>query len=908
MQKHLTYIVCLLLVFLASCAKARKPDYVIGVSQCSDDLWRRTMNDEMLREASFYQDMELTIRTVKDDTGQQIRDIEALINEGVDLLVISPNESRAITPVVQRAFRAGIPVILVDRKIDTDDYTAYVGADNYQIGREAGIYSAGMLKGQGGVVEMRGWNGSTSDTERHAGFMEGLKNYPGVKIIAQGRGDFLRDEAERQMSAIIQTTESIDLVFAMNDQMALGVHSAFAKAGADIPFIVGIDALPGNGGGIESIQQDLINASFIYPTGGDKVIELAEKILNNEPFDREVTLHTTVVDNNNVRVLQLQTEQIVEQQARLERMNNQLNKSMMQYSNQQMLFYGTTLVLVLISILLLVLFWAYNNKSRSNRLLEEQKNQLISLSTQLEEATQAKLVFFTNISHEFRTPLSLIIGPVDSLMASDNLTKEQIQLLDLMKRNSNRLLALISQVLEFRSFENEKMTASFTLDDVKRFLEDLNPSFADYARRKDVDFSFQYSYDTYDMWFDKDKIEKIYFNLLSNAFKYTTKGGQIKVSLKKETRNDKDFLILQIFNTGKTIPKDEINNIFNRFYKVDNRDSGTGIGLALTSALVEVHNGHIAVESIENAGTTFTVELPFEQYAKGQEAADGYIAGYVQNQFATLSWEEPPLIHFDNLSENTKPIILLIEDNQDLRIFMRLFLQEEYLVIEAEDGAKGIEKTIKYVPDIVVCDVIMPEKDGFEVCKVLRSNILTSHIPIIMLTACSSDEQKVIGFEQGVDAYIAKPFNPYLLQVRIRKLIENRQKLKETFSTGYVREEKKTTLAETEQAFIDRFRQYVIDHIADSELSVEQMAQHLHLSRVQLYRKVKSLTDYSPNELATIIKLKYAVDLLVSQRKTVSEVAYEIGFSSSSYFSKIFRKYYKENPTDFVKSVTNKQS
>lgn len=896
-------IICGILfpLFFLCCEQKNKPNYIIGVSQCSDDLWRQTMNNEMVRESSFNKDIELKIKTVKDNTKQQIADIEALIDGGVDLLIVSPNESAAITPIIQKAYKAGIPVILVDRKIDTEDYTAYIGADNYQIGKEAGLYAAGVLNGKGNVAEIRGWNGSTSDAERHAGFIAGLKNYPEIRIVAEKRGDYLRNEAETQMTEILKEHDRIDLVFALNDPMALGVHDAVSKFSGKLPFIIGVDALAGEGGGIENIQKGLQDASFIYPTGGDKVIDLAIKILSDQQFDRENILYTAVVDKSNVRMLQLQTDQIYDYQFKIERMNGLLNQSIAQYSNQTTLFYGTIFILLLISILFFVSILAYRSKSKSNRLLEEQKNQLIQLSTQLKEATHAKLVFFTNISHEFRTPLTLILGPTETLLASQSLSGEQKNLLDIIRRNSNSLLNLISQILEFRSFENGKMNTFFAHDNIQVFLKDLNASFIDYSERKNVDLKFEYTDDSFIMWFDKEKIEKIYFNLLSNAFKHTEKDGLIKISLSKEVCNNEDYIKLLVFNNGKAIPKDQIDNIFNRFYKVVPSDSGAGIGLALVSALVEVHKGKITVDSVEGIGTTFCVLLPFQQDHAEELPGNFYEAGYTHNQIMPIV--EKRIVHnvLDENLDQDKPIILLIEDNPDMRNYMRMFLQNDYDVIEAEDGNAGIEKTIKYIPDIIICDVVMPEKDGFEVCGILKKNILTSHIPIILLTACSLDEQKAMGFESGADAYIPKPFNANILSIRIRKLIESRSKLKETFSNSFIKENKKSSFAKIEQDFIDTFRKYVTENISNPDLNIDGISKQQNLSRVQLYRKIKSLSGFSPNELVRIIRLKHAAQLL-SSGLSISEIAYQSGFSSASYFTKCFKEFYKVSPTDYLKA------
>ena len=914
MKIRILFYFILLLLFL-SCKQDKEARYTIGVSQCSDDLWRETMNNEMQREIGFHKDANIIIRTVKDDTQKQIEDIQWLIEQKVDLLIISPNESKALTPIIQKAYGSGIPVILVDRKIDTEDYTAYVGADNYQIGKEVGLYAAGILNGRGNIVEIRGWNGSTSDTERHAGFIDGLKNYPEVQIIAEARGDFLKEEAKLQMSNILREYDHIDLVFAMNDPMAAGVYEAIRKYTGKTPFIIGVDALAGEGGGIQNIQNNIQDASFIYPTDGDKVIDLAIKILKDLPFQRENTLYTTVVDKSNVRVLLLQTEQIAEQQLKVDSINSSLEDSLARYTNQKTLFYISIVGIVLITFFLLVSIKGYRAKSKANLQLErqneeikrqaeelrEQKEQLISISKQLEEATHAKLVFFTNISHEFKTPLSLILGPVESLLSDGQLTSEQSELLTLVKKNSNRLLYLISEIIEFRSYENGKMRMNFSNGNLKEFIEDLNPLFSDWIKRKRVNFSFVTDNTSFDMVFDKEKVEKIYFNLISNALKFVNISGELKVELKKKTLEDSDSAELSVFNSGSYIPPEILSNIFDRFYKVDQGSEGTGIGLSLTAALVDAHKGKIDVWSDENTGTTFSLLLPL--VLDDQTMPVSYASGYIESRLELEANEIEPGLQLAISENEDKPMVLVVEDNYDMRKFIQHILNKEYNVIIADNGADGLSKAKKFVPDIIISDVMMPEKDGFELCSLLKENVSTNHIPIILLTACSLDEQKSIGFESGADAYIPKPFNAHLLKIRVRKLIENRKNMMEAFGNNLINDIKKESIGEIEQNFINDFQAYVEKYISNPELSVDELADYLKLSRSQLYRKIKSITNYSPNELIRIVRLKYSKQLLNSKVKSISEVAYEAGFSSPSYFAKCFKDIYGESPTEYLEQT-----
>lgn len=925
MHKHniITYLIikcifCSCLLFW-SCSTQEDKKYTIGISQCSDDLWRHTVNDEMSREASFYPGTQLLFKSVKDDTQQQIKDIDSFIEQGVDLLVISPNEATAITPVVRKAMDKNIPVILLDRKIDTQDYTAYIGGDNYQIGYEVGLYAAEQLKGKGNIVEIRGWEGSTADKDRHEGFITAIKEYPDIKIIAERRGDFLLETAQREMEKLLLEEDNIDLVFAMNDPMAKGVNNALKQYSGKKPFIIGIDALSGKDGGIENIIKGIQDASFIYPTGGDKVMELAMNILEDRPFDHENILYTAVVDRTNARVIQLQTDQIFKHQEKLKVMNNMLDQSIIKYSNQKILLYAVVVILVLIIILLFISAKAYRSKSKTNHRLElqnkaikeqadvlsKQKEQLILLSKQLEEATHDKLVFFTNISHEFRTPLTLILGPVETLLKSGHMNEEEKKLLDLIRRNSNRLMNLISQIIEFRTYENGKMKVYLSEDNIAGFIKELNVSFSEYVVRKQVNFRFSSSADDMTVWFDKEKVEKIYFNILSNALKYVNKDGTIKVNLDKQTDKGVEYVKLSVHNTGNAIPKEKINSIFDRFFKVNPHDAGTGIGLALTSVLVEVLHGKISAESEEGIGTTFTVLLPTQPIDDHYvQQDDSYEAGYIANSLDSEIRVEKELLP-EHATDADKPIVLIIEDNLDMRNYMRFILQDDYNVIEAEDGVSGIEQALKFIPDVIISDVMMPQKDGYEVCRTLKDNISTSHIPVILLTACSLDEQKAIGFDCGADAYIPKPFNADLLLIRLKKLVENRERIKQIFGNNIINEAKKETLGDIEQAFINRFKKYIESNISNPELTVDEIADNMDVSRVQLYRKIKSLTDYSPVELIKIIRLKYAVELLNTKNKKMAEVAYEAGFSSPSYFTKCFKEFYKESPSDYLKRISN---
>ncbi|NCB84884.1 MAG: response regulator [Bacteroidia bacterium] len=914
-----TFLLLILTLFFHSCNEKKK-DYIIGVSQCSDDAWRHSMNDEMQREASFSGNIDLRIKTAYDNNQRQIRDIEEFIADGVDLLIVAPNEAAPLTPVIEKAMDEGIPVVLIDRKITSNKYTAFVGADNFQIGKEVGVYASQLLNGKGNIVEIRGLKGSTPDLDRHNGFVNSLSNFPEIKIVYESDGAWLRSEANKRMSEALNKVQSIDLVFAHNDEMAIGVYEAFNVVNnIKKPIILGIDALPGTDGGIERVLNGSIDATFIYPTGGEKVIQTALQILNKEPFTRENMLYTAVVDKINARVLKLQTDQIIQLQNRISKLNEILSINLSQYATQRMMLLTSLVVSGVILMLLILLFRSYRHKNRINTELEktnieinrqkevlsEQRDQLVTLSKNMEDATQAKLVFFTNISHEFRTPLTLISGPLDNIANNEHLSTEGNKMVRMMKRNVNTLLRLIDQIIEFRRYENGKMQMYFRFYDLKKFIGEICGSFKELSKKKRINLKYVVDNADFMVWFDTDKVEKICYNLISNAIKFTPENGHVTVHLSKEVINEEEFAKLTVTDTGIGISEENLTEIFSRFYRVDNNYSGSGIGLALTKALVEQHNGFIGVESSVGQGSIFHFSIPFKQ--KDISVTEQYPVLQVSNvnlddMFLADLEDDMEIVEEQNEGSG-KQRILIVEDNYEVRNYVKSILQGNYNLVEAANGKEGFLKALKTVPDLIISDVMMDGMNGFELCKAVKENINTSHIPVVLLTAYALDEQRVTGFESGADAYIPKPFNEELLKIRVRKLLENREKLKVFFKKNLTFGEKKESLTEIDKTLISKFRTTVEENLSDSELSVDVIGQELGMSRVQLYRKIKSLTNFAPNELVRNIRLKKAEHLIISSNKNISEIAYETGFSSPSYFSKCFKEYFNESPTDFMSRV-----
>lgn len=905
MKNYLLLSILCLAGILMSCTQ-KHTRYRIGVSQCSDDEWRHKMNNEIVREALFYDGVEVEIRTAKDNNRNQIADIKYFIDKKVDLLIVAPNEAAAITPVVEKAYRQGIPVVVIDRKILSDKYTAFVGADNYEIGKDVGQYILNRLHGKGKVLEITGLEGSTPAMERHKGLTDVLKEEPGIEITASVDGAWLQSVAGEKMDSVFQTNKNIDLVFAQNDRMAIGAYLSARQQQLEKEMLfVGIDALPGKEYGVEQIINGVLDATFIYPTGGDKVVQVAMDILEKRPYERDTKLSTALVDKTNAQVMQLQTDHITEQDGKIERLNNQVNEYLSRYSAQTMFLYACLIILLLFAALLAIIVRAYWTKNRMNmelsrqkKKLEEQRDQLINLSKQLEEATHAKLVFFTNVSHDFRTPLTLVADPVEQLLEDKALTPRQQSLLKVVHKNVHILLRLVNQILDFRKYENDKLELVRANMNLRVQLQEWSHSFQTLALKKHIHFVLEVNDDRADylMAVDAEKMERVYFNLLSNAFKFTPENGTITVTLSTLTKEEGGrYARLVVADTGSGISVQHIRHIFDRFYQIDVNHAGSGIGLALAKAFVELHGGEITVDSVEGKGTVFTVDIPMTVVE--EPSADLVQEPRITQQ--TVVEELEDMETEEQIPDENKECILIIDDNADVRDYVKSLLKEEYTVIEAPDGRAGLKKAMKYVPDAIICDVMMPVMDGLECCRKLKTELQTSHIPVMLLTACSLDEQRIQGFECGADSYISKPFNSKLLLVRLRNLMDNHKRLKQFF--GDKTSLSKESVSDVDKGFVDRFRELIEENLADSELSVEDLGGKMGLSRVQLYRKIKALTNYSPNELVRIARLKKAASLLASSEKTISEITYEVGFTSPSYFTKCYKDYFGESPTDFLK-------
>lgn len=880
----------ILLLSLLGChdpASVQREPWHVGFSQCAEDSWRIKMNHDLQREAMLYENITLEIRSSNGNTQKQISDISSFIDEGVDLLIVSPNEAAEIAPMVEKAYDKGIPVIVVDRKVMTDHYSAFVGADNRQIGAATGIYIRQLLPLGGNVLEITGLMGSSPAMERHEGFCSTALTDPAIHLLYSVDAGWFKQEAFERTKEILTRTPEIDLVFAHNDEMASGAYEAARLLGLEkrIKFI-GIDALPGKTNGIGMVSDGILEASFVYPSGTDKVMQLAYDILSGHDYPRETILNTTFVDKSNVKVIDMYNASIAEQERKLENLNEKLGSFSTEYKNQRILLYLSMILVVMLVLVLVAVVFILRSRSRMNK-------QLVEFSRQVEEAASAKMAFFTNISHELRTPLTLISGSIDELIGKTSENDRSHELLNLAKRNTYILLRLVNQILDFRKYENGKLDLKRKSVNVKDLVESWNASFIPMLKRKHLRFSFVFEQgQDYVNSIDVEKMEQVYYNLLSNAFKYTPENESVMVRLGRKD----NLMVLSVTNTGTFIPQSERENIFDRFYQIGNGGGqGTGIGLAIVKAFVNMHKGIVGVESDRRKGTTFSVSLPICDETDAQEELSANLSGTGQGSMI----EE---ISDGNAEDKDRRTVLVVDDSEDIRTLVRIVLGNDYLVLEASDGEEGFKKALTYVPDIIIMDVMMPKMDGVACCARLKQEMQTCHIPVIMLTACAADEKRVESYSSGADSYITKPFRSEVLTTRIQNLLNRREQFQKSFD-GPSGITISANMEDMDKQFINQFRCFVEDHIDRPDLDMDALASHLAMSRIQLWRKLKGLTNHSPNEWVRIIRLRRAQQMLAATDLSIAEICYDTGFSTPSYFTKCYKDYFGELPNEYRKRI-----
>jgi signal transduction histidine kinase/DNA-binding response OmpR family regulator len=893
--------------------------FKIGFSQCTGtDDWRKTMEAEMRRELSFHNNVELIYKNADGNSEKQIVQIEELIKENIDLLIISPNEVKPLTPITEKVYNKGIPVVVVDRRVDSKQYTAFVGASNFEVGQNAGIYAASILQRKGNVIEVTGIPDASPVIDRHNGFMDIIDRYPEIKYLKRIDNyataiNTPENAPENEVEKFLKTNSNIDLIYAQNDFMAFDVYNICKKLGLEKKIkIIGIDGLPMKGDGIDMVENKYISATVLYPTGGQEAVATAVNILEKKPYKKENQLYTTIIDSTNIRITKLQNEKVLAQQADIDRSQKKIETQAIITSNQTKIIYAISMTLALALVMGSILFFSLRENKKINARLalqnEEivnQRNQLIELGNKAKEATDAKFNFFTNISHELRTPLTLILGPLEEALSSPKLHFTVKSLLEMVKKNAIRLLRLVNQLMDFRKIEEAKMKLRASENNITEFVTEITNAFAEIATKKKISFRVDSKDTSLKVWFDVNMLDKILFNILSNAFKYTNDHGSITVSVDKDNTNT--TAIIKIEDSGIGMGPETLEHAFDLFYQGNEGTyKGTGLGLALSKELITLHHGSIKIKSEKWKGATFEISMPLGKEHLEENETERETASYF------LNYEDAKI--YTNEAETLKSIppeevvsttgkdysILLIEDNMEIRLFLKSQLGKNYEIIEAENGNVGLNQAYEIVPDIIISDILLPGKDGMLITETLKNDIRTSHIPIIILTAKGSIEQQIEGLKLKADAYIVKPFNVQYLEETIKNLIRNRETLKYHYSSELPNESLRGTASKKiDRKFVNEFSSIVESNIANENFEVDDICKEIGISRVQLYRKVKAVLGLNINDYILSVRMQKAKYLLLNEDLTISEISFKVGFSSQAYFSTVFKSKFGATPSEY---------
>lgn len=724
----------MLSMLLSSCGK-EDDKYHIGFSQCVGGAWREKVNMEMLSAQHLYNNVvHVDIKNADDYTDRQVAQIDSFVNAGVDILVVAPNDYKAIAPAIIRARKHGIPVVLFDRKANTNDYTAYIGGDNIAAGRAMGNYALSLISGSrqgqvGTILELTGGKASSPAIDRHRGFRSVMKGNKHVDYRFIDT-DWTSEENYRTMKAYLKTHPAPDVVFCHSDLAALNARQAAKDLGVvDKIQFLGIDGLPGKGEGLECVANGILAGTYTYPTNGEQIVKLCLNILQKQPYKRDNIMQSVLVTPDNASLL-LQAGKEMEQRSHdLLTLQDKIESLFGQYHTQRMLIIISAIAIVLLITALLLIYRLVVIMRRINR-----KEKLLN---------REQTLFYTNARHQLRTPLTLIAGPLSELAASKDLQEHDRTLVDILQRNVDQLSKIVYDVLNFRN--------------------DTPPAIDD-----------------------------------SNAAK----------EMKKET----------------------------------------------ASVAADKESARPEKQVTDNSGL---------------------------------------------------PTVLVVDDNEDMRRYIRTLLTDKYYVTEAVDGENGLQVAHETIPDIIVSDVMMPVMDGLEFCRRIKADTMTSHIPVILLTARSTEEQQLEGLGSGADDYMTKPFSAQLLLARIDNLLKSRLKLRHLFD-GKVKSEPEVKEAEEklsplDRKFIERLKAAMEKHLPESDVKVNDIGSDIGLSRVQLYRKLKAITGLSPAELLRQMRLQKAHDLIMHSDQPISAIAYDTGFSSPGYFSKCFRDEYGISPSDMRK-------
>ncbi|MDY0780761.1 substrate-binding domain-containing protein [Tenacibaculum sp. IB213877] len=915
-MKKISKIIAFLLVsiLLLGCFTVKKErKYTIGFSQLTNkNDWRKAMNRSMQIEAGFYSDTQLIIRDAKANVDKQIEDIEKFIKEKVDVIIVSPIAPKPLKGILDKAIKSGIPVVVLDRKISNINYSSFVGTDNKEVGVNAANFIANKnIKAN--ILEIKGWAGTTPTLLRSEGFELIVNNNANLKLAGFIQDRYDSPGIKEAFEKFIKSNPDINYVYAHNDDLAFQAYEVAKELQLTKSLnFIGIGGVNVEKGGLSYVKKNILEASVLYPTGGKEAFKVAIDLLNNKKVKKDIILPSVVISSSNVDLLLRQAELITNQEVDIEKQQAKIDEQIKLYSSQKNFLIAT---LIFLAVIALLLFFTFKDKiklSKQKKLLVElidqianQKNEIERIAEDLRITNEATNNFFTGVSHDFKTPISLILSSTESLLTKDN-EKKPIEF-SLIYNNSKRLLRMINQLLDFRRVGSKKFRLKASKTNIFNFVNSIYQDFKAEANKKEIEFKLTTNTESTELYIDRDLFDNVLFNLLSNAFKFTPTKGVVTVNIKDQEKD----VVISVKDSGIGILPSEKDKIFNQFFLgSNNKQTSSGIGLYLTKEYIKLHRGTVEVHSKEGEGAEFVITIP-----KGHEhfKADEII---VSDEIKASESIDFKAIIFDETTPNTntdeeKESVLVIEDNTDLRNFLVAKLSEQYNVYES-DGINAINKALEVIPDIIVSDVNLPEKNGFEICEALKNDVRTSHIPVIILTALSSDEAHLQGLKSGVDMFLTKPFNLSVLNQSLKTLLYNRKKLQRFYNehlatvipTEIVK--KKTTKKtekrkDIEREFLENINSLILKNLDDSTFTVEILAEELGISRVQLYRKTKAVLGLSISDHMQGIRLQKSKEMLLDDSLSIADVAYSVGFSSPNYFSTAFKNKYNKSPNQFKK-------
>lgn len=903
MLRKVSFIVILgFLGILTSCKSSEegKDTVSIGFSQSvGDDIWRTSMNHAMEVEASLHPGTNLTIYNANRKASKQISDIQKFIDSKMDVIIVSPFESDSIVPVIEQARAKGIPVIIVDRKANTSEYTAFLGADNLEVGRLAGKHIVSKSNGRANVIEINGDLKTSPGLERSLGFKQIVKQYPGIKVITIDSDDF--GHPKENYIRLLDSLPHIDYVYGFNDMIALNAWKIAKTKGLEkkIKFI-GVDGLNGPYGGIQLVKDGTLESTILYPTGGSEAIKLALRIVNEEIVSKNNKLNTILIDSLNADIMSNQFDKITIQQSDIEQQQSVIKNQEKKYASQSNLL--KLLISLLVIVLSLAIYSIYSGivirrkkqeLEDTNKKIKNQRNEIKKFSNELKKSNEARLNFFTGLSHEFKTPLTLILSSIESLEAEFknkgiSVNKE----INLMYNNSRRLLRLINQLLDYRKTEDNKFTLRASQTNLLDFSKSIVSDFEREAKKKNIDFSLTTTNPELEVYLDRNLMDKVYFNLLSNAFKFTPEKGKISISIKEDKASN--IVKIHFKDSGIGIPENELKEVFKAFYQGSNNyRNSSGIGLHLSKSFVELHKGSIEIHS--KNGAEFIITLPLgTAHLDEKEIIKEPVMDFVHQ---TDYLDSEVIQKVEPQSTDDKYSILYIEDNKDLLDFVSNKFSTEYIFFSS-DGTDAIEKALELIPDIIICDLNLPEMNGFQICEILKKDLRTSHIPTIILTASDDQDSYLKALESGADIFLTKPFNLKVLAQSIKGLLFNREKLRFYYTNNIVNIEE-GSFGISEQDFLKKLNELIGKNLENSSYTVEDLARDLAISRVQLYRKVKAILGISISDHINNMRLDKSKELLKKSNQTISEIAYAVGFSSPNYFSTSFKNKFGISPKEY---------